>query len=1004
VPSTTTFTGADAGNPHAWTDNANWTAGVPTASSDVIIGAGGLVNLGLNSTINSLTVNGTLNVSGSNLTLNAVGTVSSLGTLNLTGAAHLTAPGGFNNAGALSIGASSSLTVGNSPLPGGLLGWWTGDGNPSDSAGPHGGTNNGATFAASKVNQAFSFDGMDDSVDVGNFSLPETFTLASWINLAGTGNQAILAKDAGGMGMPNSYYFAVEPAGTLVASVRNGSGDLTLYRTSMAVVSPGSWHHVALSYNGGAPASERMVFYVDGASISASVVADAGGAPETDAQDAMIGSLNGSAWPFNGQIDELRAYDHVLAQADVQADMGARPFSQTSGNTALQQGTLTANGGVNIEAGSLAGSGTLFGSLFNSGQLFGSGTAGTINVNGDFTQTPTGVLNEEIGGTSPGTGGYDQLNVGGKANLGGAFNVSLINGFFPPATQQLYQVLTFDPRNGDFASKSGLAPNFSYLYDAFSLNLQSPANPIAPTTLPNWTVNQPGYNQTITASGGTGTFTFAQAGGTLPSGLTLSSSGVLSGTPTAMGTYNFSVSATDGMGTTSIQPYTVVINPAVTITTTTLPDWTRNGPSYNQTILATGGTGALTFSLTGGALPPGVALSSGMGTLTGVPTTVGSYTFTLTATDGVGASASRMYTVTINSPVMITTTSAANADLNTAYSQTFQATGGTGSLMFSKSAGTLPPGLTLSSGGVLSGTPAAPGTYNFSVTATDSVGATNTQTYTVIVRISSTFAVAAFKGNGLWRHSDSGGWQQLTPADATQSAVDDRGNVAAIFSNGLWRYQDASGWQRLTPAIPSLVDIAGNAIVVANFPGNGLWRYGVPAIAGGGWLQLTVTDVRSIGVDDVGDTVFALPGSGTFLYQDASGWQQLSPAVALQVSIAASGNSVAALFQGGGVWRYNLQPLGVAPVGWQQLTPAQASSLAIGATGAVVCAFSNGVWLYQDSGGWVNLTPAVPSLVGITNAAQVVAEFPGNGVWEYTSSGWMQLTPADAKWLRGAGG
>jgi hypothetical protein len=267
--------------------------------------------------------------------------------------------------------------------------------------------------------------------------------------------------------------------------------------------------------------------------------------------------------------------------------------------------------------------------------------------------------------------------------------------------------------------------------------------------------------------------------------------------------------------------------------------------------------------------------------------------------------------------------------------------------------------------------------------------------------VNSSFSATAFPGNGLWRHSDSSGWQQLTPADASTVAVDDHGNVLAVFFNGLWRYEDASGWQRLTPAIPSQIAIAGYGIVVGNFPGNGMWRYGDPNAAGGGWQQLTLTDPLSIGVDDAGDTIASLPGTGTFLYQDGRGWQEMSPAVAVQVSIAASGSSAVAVFQGNGVWRYNFQG---AAAGWQQLTSAFAQGMAIGPTGAVVCQFDNGVWLYQDGSGWVQLTPALASQVAITNTAEVLAEFAGGGVWEFTSSGWQQLTPADARWLGGAGG
>jgi hypothetical protein len=260
------------------------------------------------------------------------------------------------------------------------------------------------------------------------------------------------------------------------------------------------------------------------------------------------------------------------------------------------------------------------------------------------------------------------------------------------------------------------------------------------------------------------------------------------------------------------------------------------------------------------------------------------------------------------------------------------------------------------------------------------------------------FVVADFPGSGVWRHSDSTGWKQLSPADAGLVVVDDNGNVAAGFANGLWRYEDAGGWQRLTPAAASLIDIAGSGIVVAEFPGNGLWRYGDPAFAGGGWQQLTPANALSIGVDAQGDTVGSFAGNGVYFYRDTGGWQQLTAAVATQVSLAASGSSLAAAFQGGGVWRYGLPGSSGIALGWQQVTSASATALAIDAAGDILCELINGLWLYPDTSSGQQLTSALASQVGLASNGEVFAEFPRSGVWEYVGA-WQQLTPADAKWL-----
>ena len=196
----------------------------------------------------------------------------------------------------------------------------------------------------------------------------------------------------------------------------------------------------------------------------------------------------------------------------------------------------------------------------------------------------------------------------------------------------------------------GASGSQSYTLTVLPLSLSS--------TLPDWTVTQTPYNGTITAANGTAPYTFTLTSGTLPPGVTLASRGVLSGTPTAVGTYAFLVTATDALGNMGFQNYKVTINPGVAITTTILAAWTVNVPGYNQTFTAAGGTGSDTFATTSGNLPSGLTISPG-GVLSGTPTASGSFTFTVTATDQTGATASQSYTLTINPVVSFATTTLA---------------------------------------------------------------------------------------------------------------------------------------------------------------------------------------------------------------------------------------------------------------------------------------------------------------------------------------------------------
>ena len=254
---------------------------------------------------------------------------------------------------------------------------------------------------------------------------------------------------------------------------------------------------------------------------------------------------------------------------------------------------------------------------------------------------------------------------------------------------------------------------------------------VSPATLPDGTVGT-AYNQAVSASGGSGPpFTFAVTTGTLPIGLSLNANtGAITGTPTFSSTYNFTITATDSVGATGRQSYTVVINPAGTVTVNppTLPSGTVGVP-YNQTITATGGTGPYTFSVSG-SLPPGLSLSSS-GALTGTPTTAGSSTFSIIARESLGAVGFRTYTITIGAGTTITLSPAVlpGGTVGTPYSQTITATGGSPPYTFTVASGTLPAGLTLSSAGVLFGTPTTAGFTTFTVHATDGFGTVGSRDY-----------------------------------------------------------------------------------------------------------------------------------------------------------------------------------------------------------------------------------------------------------------------------------
>ena len=271
---------------------------------------------------------------------------------------------------------------------------------------------------------------------------------------------------------------------------------------------------------------------------------------------------------------------------------------------------------------------------------------------------------------------------------------------------------------------------------------QSPVTITTTSPLPAASIGV-SYSVQLNASGGVSPYRWSANAG-LPPGLSLSQSGLISGTPAQTGSYIVSVSAVDSerqpQSATSRLQITVQASTstsALTITSVSpLPNGSAGG-NYSFNLAATGGVTPYYWTVYAGSLPPGLTLAAS-GALTGTPTTVGPYTFTAQVTDSASETAhtaTQTFSLRITQALTVTTPTPLYGAAGSALDIVMTASGGVLPEIWQVPAGTqLPTGLTLDTiSGFLQGTPPAPGTFTFSVQVSDSGGGTATKALVLIV-------------------------------------------------------------------------------------------------------------------------------------------------------------------------------------------------------------------------------------------------------------------------------
>ncbi|MGN7838490.1 putative Ig domain-containing protein [Stenotrophomonas sp. 22385] len=538
-----------------------------------------------------------------------------------------------------------------------------------------------------------------------------------------------------------------------------------------------------------------------------------------------------------------------------------------------------------------------------------------------------------------------------------------VNGDTTPEADETFTVSLSGASNAVIAGASGTVT---------ILNDDQPVT-VSPTTLPNPAVGV-AYSQTITASGGSGSYTFALTAGGLPPGLVVSPAGTFSGTPTAGGSYVFTITATDTSAAPGpyigAQSYTLTLGaPALQLPGGPLPNATRSQAYTAPVDPASGGTAPYIYSITAGALPPGLTMDI-TGAIAGTPTALGTFTFTVTATDSSGGSGP--YSVSSSRSITVADGLPVAGDVSASFGY---------------------------------GAPAAPVTLALSGGAATSVevaGAPLHGTATVTGPTAISYQPAAgFAGNDSFTYLARNGSGASAPATVSITVgnptitVSTAGTLSAVAGSA---YSQTFSWAGGTaPYTGYQVTNLPAGVSIATSTADSVTISGAPTQAGSFTLQVSATDSSS--------------GAGPFTTTQAFTLAVASPTLVVSPATLAPATAGTSYQQvvttAGGVAPYSYAVSGALPSGVVfdggsgvlSGTPTQAGSFALtitvtdstsGTPGSVVQNYT-----LEVARPALRLTPAAGALPATTaGSAYQVAFSAGNGVAPYSFATSAGVLPA----------
>lgn len=271
----------------------------------------------------------------------------------------------------------------------------------------------------------------------------------------------------------------------------------------------------------------------------------------------------------------------------------------------------------------------------------------------------------------------------------------------------------------------------------------NPAPMITTTSLPTAEQGRP-YSGTLAATGGTGTLSFPIQN---VDGLIVVTSGSFAGVPSAPGSFPFTAIVTDGLGVAGSKQLTLTVNAPLVLNAANLAAGNQNLPYPQQQLVASNGVPPYSnwtwVAAPGSSVPPGLSLNMASGIITGAPTTTGTFSFVVSVSDSLGATAMQTFSITvIAANPTIGTSSLPNGQYNSPYTPlTLSANSGTAPYTWSLgSGGVLPAGMTLSPSGNISGTPAQAGLWSIPITVTDANSLTASATLSLTVGLATGYA------------------------------------------------------------------------------------------------------------------------------------------------------------------------------------------------------------------------------------------------------------------------